>query len=293
MSVSFASVLKTGVQAARFFFWLYRKLGWSDFKVILVSHVVAVILGLAGVALSRDYIAATWPAGAAYVGLAAPWYAIYACVCLLFGLFYAFRLRKIGIVGADAEVEKGLDYKGSLGLVKSGFDFIGIGASKLTANKGEFTSAVQRAHQHGGKVRLLLCDPRADAVTRLEQLANVSSGSYLVNVQTSFAQLRVLKKQFSNDIEIRIYRPKTDADLVTMRLMLINNEMCLISHNVFGDAKQGKSTPQLHLSSAAWFGTNTTLYGAFRRLFDQHWSGGIEVTDSLFDDIARPRTTRK
>jgi hypothetical protein len=280
------TVLKYAIQCIRMLFWLYRKLGLSDFKVVLYTHVAAIVFGVAGLVLSLDYVSTFVPVGRRIVELGLPWYAVYSFLCILFGLFYASRLRRIGVTGADAEIASGLDYKGALNLVRNGFDFVGIGAAKLTSNKNEFTAAIQRAHQSGGKVRLLLCDPRADAVRRLEQLANVSSGSYLLNVQMSFAMLRLLKQQFVNDIEIRIYRPETETDLITVRLMLINNEICLVSQNVFSDAKQGKSTPQLHLSSQPWIGSTSTFYGAFKRLFEQRWEKtGVEVTDRDFNEI--------
>jgi len=272
----------------RWAFWLYRKLGVTDFQVVFCTSVLVLIFGVVGLLSQVSIVSSYLPWLQRLVDAASFWYLLGVVVAVAASTFFVWRLRKIGIVSVDAETASGLDYKGALALVKSGFDFVGIGAAKLTHNTSDFTLAVERANQNSGQIRLILCDPRADAVRRLERIANVDSGSYLLNVQRSFASICHLKNRFPKNIQIHIYRPANEGELITVRLMLINKTICLLSQNVFGnDAKQGKSVPQLHLSAKPWLGSSPTFYMAFERYFEQLWtSGSVEVTEQDFVEIA-------
>ena len=107
-------------------------------------------------------------------------------------------------------------------------------------------------------------------------------------MQKSFADIRQLRKRFPNSIFIHIYKPATEAELITVRLMLINKTICLLSQNVFGkDGGEGKSVPQLHLSAKPCLGSSPTFYRAFELYFEQLWSGrSIEITEADFVAIA-------
>lgn len=281
-------VFRIALRVIRWAFWRYRKLGVTDFQVVFFAGILVLIFGVAGLLSQVSVVSSYLPRLPNLVDAASLWYQLGVVVTVAASTFFVWRLRKIGIVSADAETARGLDYKGALALVKSGFDFVGIGAAKLTHNKSDFTQAVERANQNNGQIRLILCDPRADAVRRLERIAAVDSGSYLLNVQQSFASIQHLKKRFPENILVRIYRPTTERELITVRLMLINNTTCLLSQHAFGkDAREGKSVPQLHLSSKPWLGSSPTFYLAFERYFQQLWtSGSIEITESDFVAIA-------
>ena len=285
-------VFRIALRVIRWAFWLYRKLSITDFQVVFFAGILVLIFGVVGLLSQVSVVSSYLPRLQNLVDAASPWYLLGVVVTVATSTFFVWRLRKIGVVSADAETASGLDYKGALALVKSGFDFVGIGAAKLTHNKSDFTQAVERASQNNGQIRLILCDPRADAVRRLERMADVDSGSYLLNVQQSFASIRHLENRFPQNIFVRIYRPATEAELITVRLMRINKTICLLSQNVFGkDAREGKSVPQLHLSAKPWLGSSPTFYMAFERYFQQLWtSGSIDITEPDFVEIAAIRS---
>jgi hypothetical protein len=286
--------VKYFLQAVRFAFRVYRKLGITDFQVSIFFYSTAIIIAVGYFALKLPAVASVVPQSLVkFATQQIHWYFLYVTLCMCWGVFFALRLRKTGIVSVDGEITSGLDYSGALKKVTDGFDFIGIGASKLTSNKSDFEAAVSRAHRNGGKVRLLLCDPRADAMKRLEILADVRTGKYLSNVTQSFAVLFELRKQYAQDIEIRIYSPRNDKELVTVRMMFLNQSLCLVSQNVFGkDAKEGRSVAQLHVASKPRAGVTPTFYVAFRRLFDQYWATSTRITDADFAEIAAIQHTQ-
>ena len=218
-----------------------------------------------------------------------PYFCAFLLVFFAITLLYVLRLRNVGIVSADAEIARGLDYKAALSRVKHGFDFAGIGGAKLTQQKDEFTKSISRSSANGAIVRLLLCDPRVSIMTRLEKISGVNSGDYLLNVKQSFATLQQLQKRFGASIVIRVYKPDSERDLITLRLMFINGNFCLLSPNMLGiQSREGRSTPQLHIDSGRLFGADPTLYAALKQLFDQLWetAAANEITSKDFDEIA-------
>lgn len=289
MILSELKIIKWVVTAFRFCFWLFRKSGVSDFMTLVVLAGIASVLLVVGFLFSFQPISD-------YFGLLNPNYRLYlryltvlALLVLGFALLYALRLRKMGIASADAEITTGIDYKSALKLVTNEFNFLGIGASKLTSNSAEFTSALARVQSHKKITRLLLCDPRAPIVSRLEKISDVGNGSYLVRVKGSFSLLQHLQERFDSALEVRVYKPKTEEDLITLRLMFVNGKICLLSQNLLGkESKEGRSAPQLLIDSGALTNSSPTLYTAFSALFEQMWNrpNTKHVTDADFKEIA-------
>jgi hypothetical protein len=187
------------------------------------------------------------------------------------GFFYALRLRKLGIMGADAEIEKGLDYKSAIKKVDKGFEFLGIGASKLTADAYAFEETVVRMAKKQLQIRMLLCDPRSSAIEGLESRAGVGAGKFRMNVNRSFTLLDELQKRFPQILLIRLYDAQSDNDLPPFRLMFINQSECLVSQNILGADREGKRLPQLILHSNRLFDSEPTFYFSYKRLFEQLW----------------------
>jgi hypothetical protein len=291
MAIADYAIFKWFVYAARWCFWLFRKFNVSDFKVVLIFTAPALLFFIFKILLTFPYIFDALDS----LGLIIKhddflrYIYLYVIFVLFFNLFYTLRLRRMGIVSVDTEISRGLDYKGALNLVKNELDFIGIGASKLTSQKIEFTNAIERVSRNEGVIRLLLCDPSAPALARLEQLANVSQGQYLLNVKQSFSSLQQLKTRFGTALDIRLYKPETEGELITLRLMFINGNHCLLSQNTFGSqSREGRAIAQLHLQDKRLIGPEPTLYAAFGKLFDQLWSGSNArpITDVDFTTIS-------
>ena len=252
-------------------FWVFRKIFAADFLVSVslfsgLSLFSLVIILLHHVSrLDFYHMKQAWETtiyrGLAYFGLVAG----------TLGLFYALRLRKLGIMGADAEIEKGLDYKSAIKKVDKGFEFLGIGASKLTADSDAFEDAVARMSRKQLQIRMLLCDPRSSAIEGLESRAGVGVGRFRTNVNRSFTLLNELHRRFPHTLLIRLYDAKSDNDLPPFRLMFINQNECLVSQNILGADKEGKRLPQLLLHSDRLFDSEPTFYFSYKRLFEQLW----------------------
>ena len=276
------------IRSGRWCFWLFRKLGFSDFVVVMTVGVPAVGILAAGLLTNFELITKAVAIDAIYISNLVPYFSAYLLISFAITLLYVLRLRNVGIVSADAEIAKGLDYKAALSRVKNGFDFAGIGGAKLTQQRDEFTKSISRSSANGAIVRLLLCDPRASIMTRLEKISGVNSGEYLNNVKQSFATLQQLQKRFGTSVVIRVYKPDTEHDLNTLRLMFINGNFCLLSQNTLGSqSREGRSTPQLHIDGGRLLGADPTLYAALKQLFDQLWEAAAsdEITSKDFDEI--------
>ena len=119
-------LFRIALRVIRWAFWLYRKLGITDFQVVFCASVLVLILGVAGLLSHVSMVSSYLPRLQNLVDAASFWYLLGVVVTLAASTFFVWRLRKIGIVSADAETASGLDYKGALALVKNGFDFVGI-----------------------------------------------------------------------------------------------------------------------------------------------------------------------
>jgi hypothetical protein len=261
----------------------------SDFFVVMTIGIPAVGILLIGVLTYFDLFSKIIPVDQQLILRLIPYVCAYLLVTFSIVFFFVLRLRNVGIVSADSEIAKGLDYKAALNRVKNGFDFVGIGGAKLTQQKHEFTESIVRASSNGAVVRLLLCDPRAPIVTRLEKISGVNAGDYLHNVKQSFSTLQQLQKRFGTSIVIRVYKPATEQDLITLRMMFINGNFCLLSQNMLAShTREGRSTPQLHIDGGRLLGADPTLYAALKILFDQLWvaAASNEITSNDFDEIA-------
>jgi hypothetical protein len=199
-------------------------------------------------------------------------------------------LRVIGIDSADRATESGKDYVSALKSISSGFDFVGIGAAKLTSKGSEFEAAIRRMGNHQKQARILLCDPRSKGIELLERNAGVNAGRYRTNVKQSFSLLQHLVQQVPEAIEVRLYNVDEKYQLPPFRMMFINDGLVLISQVVVGAPKEGRALPQLHLKSKTVGEQLPNFYSAYHTLFEQLWSNSKPATQDDFDDIARGRT---
>lgn len=120
------------IRSARWCFWLFRKLGFSDFAVVMTISIPAIALLITGLLTYFELITKTFGIDAKRIFNLVPYFCAFLLTVFAIMLLYVLRLRNIGVVSADAEISRGLDYKAALSRVKNGFDFVGIGGAKLT-----------------------------------------------------------------------------------------------------------------------------------------------------------------
>jgi len=190
-------------------------------------------------------------------------------------LMLLWKYKKIGIYGVDTSIKTGTDYNKALRTVKTEFKFLGVGGNKLTNNYEEFKLAVNRAGVEGKHVRLLLCDPKSEALEIIAKKAGKKGREvkeYSSNVKKSLSILAELKDS-GHKIDVKFYNAKSEDDMPIFRLMFFNSKYCLASYTVFGvKGHKGEQLPQLHLTSSDPDHVVNSFYFAFDRVFERLWS---------------------
>lgn len=275
----------------RFLLWGYRKIGPSDFVTAMLLFSLLLVSSILSVAFYIPVISNFFVLIPYFQEGTEIFQTVVGFIAGGFGILYVYRLRMVGIVSIDASPESGLDYKSALGKVAQGFDFLGIGAAKLTSNQTEFKAAIARISQHQKRARILLCDPRSHAIERLEMNAGVDVGQYRANVKQSFTRLEQLQARFGALLEIRLYRPEDIGCLPPFRLMFINEEICLVSQVVVGAEKEGRLLPQIHIEKRSMLALTPNLYRAFEVSFEQLWGDAKPVSADDFRSISQINVT--
>jgi hypothetical protein len=179
-----------------------------------------------------------------------------------------FQFWRIGLVGADKSMEKGLGFKQSLDLCTNSLDFLGISGSKLTSERPAFENAIARCNRDTRPIRLLLCNPGNHKLVEIARQAGKPDEEYQYTVRRSLQMIADLKLKRHRNIEVRFYE-----NLPLFRLMFIDDSLCLASHYVFGEG-DGAQLPQLHVrkpAPASYQRDVETLYHPFRKYFDELW----------------------
>ena len=173
---------------------------------------------------------------------------------------------RIGLVGADAQIRHGIDFKKALGLVSNSMDFLGIGAAKLTDERSAFESAIARCQRPERPVRFLLCRPDNDDLQKMAQSADHDRQTYQKKVRASLAMIAELRADRAWNVQVRLYR-----NFPTFRLMFIDDSICLASHYVLGKGS-GAELPQLHVIRLRGSRDVDSLYYAFSSYFERFWA---------------------
>ena len=176
-----------------------------------------------------------------------------------------YQFRRIGLVGADAHINKGIDYSKALSMASSSLDFLGIGASKLTKETDQFEKAVDRCDRTGRPIRFLLSNPENRDLERIAQKAGVDQNAYKQRVTESLRAIANLKNNRAKNIELRFYR-----EMPAFRLMFIDEQICLASHYIFGKG-DGSQLPQLHIIRQSESQDVNSLYYGFQQYFEYIW----------------------
>jgi hypothetical protein len=174
-----------------------------------------------------------------------------------------------GLVRVDHTIEKGLNYEKSLKLCTNQLDFLGIGASKLTSDP-EFEKTIKRCHRPNTPIRFLLTKPNNLLLIKAANQKGVNPNEYQKKVEASLGVLAHLRNDLNMNIEVRFYPSIGHRDMPLYRLMFIDNSICLVSYNVFGEG-DGSQLPQLHIKRFENRRDVESFYHPFRLYFDYLW----------------------
>ncbi len=175
-----------------------------------------------------------------------------------------YRFWRVGLLGADGSVGRGIDYDSSLRLVRSELSFLGTGAHKLSRS-AEFESALRRCRSDA-PIRLLLREPDDPALAAAALRAGKQHTEYRDNVVESLRAIARLQGSIGN-IEVRFY----EGDLV-FRIMLVDRRLALVSFNVYGQG-DASELPQLHIvDSSDSRDVSSSFFHAFERYFNDRWT---------------------
>lgn len=185
------------------------------------------------------------------------------------------KFRKVGIVGVDVNISKGINYKTALNLTKKNLKVLGTGADKLTQLEAEFKEAISTASRQK-RAKLLLCHPDSKALEEMAISDQKQPNEYSNNVRTSLSRLKRIHLE-TEKLEIRFYNAETPEEMPIFRLMFFNEHYCLCSFNSFGNKDKGTSAPQLHLQCPINDNGKFLYYRAFDNYFEDLWKQSADT----------------
>jgi hypothetical protein len=184
-------------------------------------------------------------------------------VLILTALVQLRPLWVIGVRGGDVRIDQGLDYGHSLELCQNYIDFLGTGANKLTSQP-TFGDVVARCRADR-PLRFLLSSPDTINLEDAARRYGRDRDEYKRLVTESLRRLALLRDDRRVNLEVRFY----DHPPV-LRLMFIDDSMCLASPNVYGEG-DGSQLPQLHLVRPPTQKASASLYYALEMYFNYLW----------------------
>ena len=171
----------------------------------------------------------------------------------------------IGLVSADREVARGINYATSLTMCQHSFCFLGIGAAKLTADKEAFRAVIERCNR-SRPVRLLLSPPNHGGLRKFAAMAGRDPNTYKLAVTESLRFIAQLKLKEAKNIQVRFY-----DEFPAFRLMFIDDSTCLMSYYIMGKG-DGSNLPQLHIVKTPGAQDTQALYFGFMEYFEKIWN---------------------
>ncbi|MCA1473355.1 hypothetical protein I6F09_36705 [Bradyrhizobium sp. IC3195] len=193
---------------------------------------------------------------------------------IIFGLLsisLQWRFSNIGIHSAQSSVASGTNYSSALSLCRDNFSFLGTGAYKLVSEP-RFKETLLRCNDSQNPIRLLLSSPDNPLIRQAEQRAGVAPGTYRHNLISSLKMLSELRKERSAKFEVRFYKSETERDFENFRMMFIDDDVLLLSYNIYGNRDTGRNTPQLVLFKSSMKSSAGGFYAAFRGYFERLWN---------------------
>lgn len=176
---------------------------------------------------------------------------------------------KIGIRGADKSIKTGIDYTKALKMCKNNLVFLGTGAAKLSTADG-FEDTLVNCRQDK-PIKLLLTKPTDESLANAAQRGGRAKDEYKHIVLTSLAKIASIRQRRGINIQVRFY-PEAPEYQPIFRLMFIDESVCLVSYNIFGEG-DGSQLPQLHVTRASeWERVSNSFYHPFELYFSWLWN---------------------
>lgn len=195
-----------------------------------------------------------------------------------------YRFRRLGILQTFISTHKGIDYSQTLTRPRQSFDFLGVGAHKLTSDKN-FEKMISRCAQARRPVRLLLSHPDNPVLAKVNSRTKLKVDEYSSRVRESLAKLANFEQTGFN-VQVRFYRNLGESPSHQFRLVFIDERICVLSYTIW-DEKEGGSNPQILLSSDSPSESARSLYAAFKDHYESIWDdAGTEKV--VLKDYARP-----
>jgi len=206
-----------------------------------------------------------------YFGVAVNALVVGLIIFSLLSISFQWRLASIGIHSAQSSVSSGTDYSAALNLCRDNFALLGTGAYKLVSER-DFEQTLLKCTNSRNPIRLLLSHPDNPLIRDAEQRAGVAPGTYRHKLVSSLEILQRLRKERSANFEVRFYKVVTERDFENFRMMFIDDDILLLSYNVYGNEDAGRNTPQLVLFKSGMKSSSGGFYSAFRGYFERLWN---------------------
>lgn len=152
--------------------------------------------------------------------------------------------------------------KNILSSVMTNFFFLGHGASKWTSEKKLLDSAIERVLVNGGKVRIMMFDPRKAPHDFQQKII----------LKSIFILKKLMKKynlRNADFMKVKVY-----TDYPSFRLAFINRKTVLVGHYRTYTSNSNESPILIFKSDKEW-----SFYSAFQTLFDDKWERGIDIDE--------------
>ncbi|MGF6966744.1 hypothetical protein OKW43_003772 [Paraburkholderia sp. WC7.3g] len=270
-------ILKYALKLIFFLASSHRKIGIRDFQAAMGATAILSLLTIVPAAL---HIFTGWRGSSAIEPLQI-FMVVLPLVLAFVPIVYIVKLRRFGITDADYSVATGINYKAALKSARAGFQFLGIGASKLTAEEPELREAIRIAARSSEPIKMLLVDPDAKSIFQGLEKMDGTTG-YAANVKGSVLFLETLAQNNENFMKLRFYQPITMEDVKPFRLFFADNA-CLVSpfSPSTGEKDQGRNLPQLRISAVGFpNASEPTLYVSLKKYFEKNWNEAEEKKDN-------------
>jgi hypothetical protein len=277
-------------------FWSGRGLSIIDGTLFVILQTLATrfapkLIEASGRFSLRTRISAGILAAALVSSLAIYWGIPPYFAMLVFGLsilgsihFILANLSSLGVVNAFSSTKKGISPEESLKMVRAQFDFLGVGAKKLS-DLAEFKNAMKKAKAANKKIRLLLSSPDNPALHDLAVRNGKDTHAYTTRVRDSIRHLLHLNASSDGGmLEIKLYNLTSDFAMPHFRLMFIDSRLCIFSHVVWNDT-EGDDNPQLLIRNKAIKQMpEASMYNAYFKYFQDLWNSADATTITDLND---------
>lgn len=220
---------------------------------------------------------------ATYYGIVTLVEALVFCLVVITTLAsaYLYGFSRIGVIATFENTVRGIDYSTSLLWSKRSFDFLGVGAHKLTTDS-EFSKMVARCSDAGRPIRLLLSPPTNPVLQKVANRSGTASNTYERRVKDSLRIIGDLVLVHGRNIQVRFYKATSESDFHQFRLVFIDDKYCILSFTVW-DNQEGRSNPQMILAATDKEESHRSIYYAFRDYFERIWADENTVEVNLRD----------